>query len=202
MKPTASCRLEPLGEPPPPRNGLEKFCGPEVTRAETVLQFGAAFLAGLAAAAMPFYRGGLAWTWWQVLLAGLIALDMVGGVMTNATNSGKRWYHRSSQTRMKHWGFIVIHLAQIAVVYGGFAPALWRQGLVLYGVLLALAAIIIWTPADLQRPVALGGYAAGLLVVLYGLTPIPGMEWFAPVFLLKLLVSHLPVEIPFRLRRS
>ena len=198
MKPEPQSQLDGLGEPPEPKNGIEKFCGPGVTRAELWLQFGLAVLAGVAAAAMPLFRSGLDWAWWQMLLAGLIGLDMVGGVLTNSTQSGKRWYHRAGQTRIKHLGFVAIHILQITIVYGCFAPQLWRQGLLLYGVLLVLSAIILWSPADLQRPVALACYAAGILLFLYVLSPIPGMEWFVPVFLLKLLVSHLPAEMPFR----
>ena len=36
-----------------------------------------------------------------------------------------------------------------------------------------------------------------LLINFYLLPPAPGLEWFLPVFFLKLLVSHLPKEAPF-----
>jgi hypothetical protein len=37
-------------------------------------------------------------------------------------------------------------------------------------------------------------YAGSVLLSLYALAPPPGMEWFLPLFYLKLLVSHLPPE--------
>jgi hypothetical protein len=37
----------------------------------------------------------------------------------------------------------------------------------------------------------------GLLIVMLLFAPSPGLEWFIPVFYLKLLVSHLVLEAPF-----
>jgi len=123
---------------------------------------------------------------------------MMGGIATNATNSGKFWYHRRSQTNAKHLSFIAIHIIQIALVYGFFAPSLWPQGLLLYLLLLIFTMVILLTPLYLQRPVALLCYMVALIVNIYGITQIRGLEWFVPAVFLKLLVSHLPFEICFR----
>jgi len=37
-----------------------------------------------------------------------------------------------------------------------------------------------------------------LVIAAFGVAPIPGLEWFLPIFHLKLLVSHLIKEAPFR----
>jgi len=186
-----------LGEPAKPVNGLEKFIGPGATRPEIILQFGAALVASVAAIVYPL-SAGFSWTWWQYAIVGALALDMAGGILTNATNSGKSWYHRASQTNARHLIFIAIHIFQIGLVYGFFAPNLWRQGVYLYAVLIILSIVILATPRYLQRPVSLLCYIGAIMFYLYAITPVEGMEWFVPAFFLKLLVSHLPYEICFR----
>jgi hypothetical protein len=189
--------ITPLYEPAEPHNWLDKFVGPGATSAECILQFGIAIVAAIAAVVYPLVTG-ISWGWWQYIIAGFLGLDMVGGVATNATNSGKSWYHRRSQTTVKHLSFIAIHILQIALVYGFFAPSLWPQGLVLYLLLLVFSTAILLTPLYLQRPVALLCYVVTLIINIYGITQIRGLEWFVPVFFLKLLASHLPFEICFR----
>jgi hypothetical protein len=186
-----------LYEPAEPKNGLEKFVGPGATSTECLLQFGIAIVAAIAAVVYPLFTG-ISWDWWQYIIAGFLGLDLVGGIITNATNSGKSWYHRRSQTTVKHLFFIAIHILQISLVYGFFAPSLWPQGLLLYILLLVFATAILLTPLYLQRPVALLCYVIALIVNVYGITQIQGLEWFVPLLFLKLLVSHLPFEICFR----
>jgi hypothetical protein len=186
-----------LHEPAEPKNWLEKFIGPGATLAECFLQFSMAILAAVAAVVYPLVAG-LSWGWWQYIIVGLLGLDMAGGVATNATNSGKCWYHRRSQTITKHLSFIAIHIIQIGLVYGFFAPSLWPQGLILYLLLLIFATVILLTPLYLQRPVALLCYVVALIVNVYAITQIQGLEWFVSLLFLKLLASHLPFEICFR----
>ncbi|MDB9528690.1 hypothetical protein PN498_22045 [Oscillatoria sp. CS-180] len=50
---------------------------------------------------------------------------------------------------------------------------------------------------DLQRPIALGLYGLALIGDRYLLTPTPGLEWFLPLFFLKLLISHLLNETAY-----
>jgi hypothetical protein len=64
--------------------------------------------------------------------------------------------------------------------------------------LLFSAIVILSVPPYLQRPVALAAYACALLLSMYALARPLGLEWFLPLFCLKLLVSHLPKEEPYR----
>ena len=57
---------------------------------------------------------------------------------------------------------------------------------------------MLWVPQYLQRPVALIVFGCALLISLYVLSQPVGLEWFLPLFYLKLLVSHLPKEEPYR----
>ncbi|WPL16455.1 hypothetical protein Thiowin_01409 [Thiorhodovibrio winogradskyi] len=64
--------------------------------------------------------------------------------------------------------------------------------------LLAAATLVLKTPVYLQRPVALTLYIVGLVIGLWILPTPSGLECFLPVFYLKLLVSLLPHEEPYR----
>jgi hypothetical protein len=60
------------------------------------------------------------------------------------------------------------------------------------------ALVILSGPQYLQRPVSLMLHACALLLALYVLAQPVGLEWFLPLFYLKLLVGHLPEEEPYR----
>ena len=57
--------------------------------------------------------------------------------------------------------------------------------------------LILRVPLYVQRPFALLLYLGGLILTFYVLPAIPGLEWFLPIFYMKLLISHLILEAPF-----
>ncbi|MBE9028721.1 hypothetical protein IQ266_02975 [filamentous cyanobacterium LEGE 11480] len=185
---------------PKPRTGLlgslDRFIGPGATTAELVLQLIPPVVAAIVA---PAYAMTLSipWTPVQLGLIAILGFDLLGGVLTNATAAGKRWYHRSGQGWRQHLGFTAIHLLHILLVSlflrGG--DVAFFAGVSLY--LLSAAAMIIWAPLYLQRPVALGLYGLALLGDRYWFVPTPGLEWFLSFFFLKLLIGHLLHETPY-----
>ncbi|MEL6553804.1 MAG: hypothetical protein AAFQ63_10145 [Cyanobacteria bacterium J06621_11] len=187
--------------PPVPRAGvlgaLDRFIGPEATSAEIVLQLAPSVLAAIAA---PAYALSLpiAWTPWQLGLLTLFGFDISGGVLTNATSAAKRWYHRTGQGWQQHLSFVAIHLLHIGAVALFFrgGDGLFFGSVSAY--LLIAAGLILSVPLYLQRPVALGLYGVSLIGSFYLLSPTPGLEWFLPLFFLKLLVSHLLHETAYR----
>ena len=186
--------------PPEPRRSLlgewDKFVGPGQTRAEFLLILFPSLLAGLA---VPLYTlfAGLGWTILQLIVAGLIAFDLMGGVVTNATSSAKRWYHRPGQGWLQHLGFIAVHFIHPFLIAWLFLGMDWIYFAAVYVYLVIASLVITRTPLYLQRPVALLFFVGALLLNFYILVPAAGLEWFLPVFFLKLLVSHLPKEAPF-----
>jgi hypothetical protein len=188
-------------ECPPPRGGikgmLDRFIGPGATTAELWLQFTPPVIAAVAAPAYAVMCN-CGWTVLQLVASGLIALDVIGGIITNATSSAKRWYHRDGQGIPQHLTFIGFHLVHIFIVSWLFRGLDWTFFIVFSSCLIVASLIILSVPRYLQRPVSLFLYAIVLLVNIYGITPTPGLEWFAPLFFLKLLVSHLPTEEPYR----
>ncbi|MGB6298936.1 MAG: hypothetical protein WBF90_22540 [Rivularia sp. (in: cyanobacteria)] len=54
-----------------------------------------------------------------------MGFDLVGGVITNATSSAKRWFHRTGQTWQHHLAFVSIHIFHIFLVALLFRDSDW-----------------------------------------------------------------------------
>ncbi len=125
-------------------------------------------------------------------------MGIVGGIITNATSSPKRWYHRKGMGFKQHMSFISPHFVQLILFSWAFLDfdRLW---ILLTGGYMALACtVVLKTPLYLQRPIALTAYSTGLVLSLYVFDSASGLEWFLPLFYLKLLVSHILREEPYR----
>ena len=78
---------------PKPRTGirgsLDKFIGPGATKSEIALQL---YIPLIAVIAAPLYASTLSvkWSIIQFIICALLAGDMVGGFITNATSTAKR----------------------------------------------------------------------------------------------------------------
>ncbi|MCP4149024.1 MAG: hypothetical protein GY757_14850 [bacterium] len=192
-------------EYPLPRSGLagafDKFLGPGATRAEIVLQ---AVFPLIAAVAAPLYASHAIkdWTLVQYIVCSFLALDITGGIITNATSSAKRWYHRAGQGFKQHIGVVALHLIHLVLISWLYLELDMTWIVVSGGYLLVSAAIVSLVPQYLQRPISLISYVCALLISIYILQQPEGLEWFLPMFYLKLLVSHLPKEEPYRPNES
>ncbi|MFF3557634.1 hypothetical protein ACWD4V_17605 [Streptomyces tsukubensis] len=191
--------------PDGPGGLLERFMGPGKSRSESAVELaGGALCAGLLAAGLwsPAASGiRESWSTLQLVVVAVAGLDLVGGILTNATNAAKRWYHRQAatarRTRLVFVGAHLLHLAVVgAVVLEG--DAVWASGNA--ALLLGGAVAVEFAPVQLKRPVAMGLWTAAVLVNLFWLTVPAALVWFAPLFFLKLLVCHLVPEAPLRHR--
>lgn len=177
---------------------LERFMGPGKTRAETIVEVagGTVGFAALAALAVTddAVRG---WSSLQIGLGVILALDLVGGALTNATNAAKRWYHRPGpgrgRARLLFLAAHVIHLAVVAFVLLPNDATWWWTHLAL---LAASSVLVAWAPVEVKRPTAV---AALICAVALGqaIAPVEGVLALIPVlFYLKLLLGHLVPEAP------
>lgn len=185
--------ITPLSHAPTPRSGwrgaIDHLAGPGATRIELWLQFGAAITAGLALPTVAVIAQ-LGWSGVQLAMAGLLAFDTIGGMVTNATHSAKRWFHRPSRTFRDHMIFASSHGIQLLVFVIGFCDGNWRLFSTFYGMLIA-GFLLMWAiPSSLQRPVGTLLYAVALLLSMYVFPGPAGMEWFVPLFFLKLMLGH------------
>ena len=184
-----------------PRPGLpgllDRITGTEATNAELLIQFVPPTIFAIAA---PIYAQTLAvdWTYLQLGLISLLGFDLVGGVLTNATSSAKRWFHREGQTWQHHLVFVSIHILHIFLVALLFRNGDWSFLAIASSYLVGASILILRTPLYLQRPVAFGLYGLALLGNSYLFVPTVGLEWFLPLFFLKILISHLLKEAPYR----
>ena len=184
-----------------PRSGVaglwDRLIGPGATVAESMLT---ACWAMLCASAVVGYAllADLGWSPLQLAVAALIALDVGGGVSDNASNSAKRWFHRPGQGPKQHLLFVLAHVHPfvLALLFSGFG---WGAAAALYTYLLAASVVVsVLVPLYLKRPVAFVFYCVAVLIGLYVLSLPPGLEWFVPLFFLKLLLAHLLPEEAYR----
>jgi hypothetical protein len=186
---------------PPLRKGLlgflDKATGPGPTSAEYLLQLLLPAAATLAAYlyAQAVFPG---WPWWKVLFFCALAMDMVGGMITNSTSAAKRWFHREGQTLRNHLTFVAVHVVQISVVVIVFRDVDLAYGASLFGYLIGATVFILISPLYLQRPIALALTALGILLEIHLWGVSSQIPWFTPLLLLKLLVAHLLYEEPYR----
>lgn len=127
------------------------------------------------------------------VVVAVLALDLFGGAVVNATHSAKLRFHGPGRSARHHLGFVAAHIQPfvLALVVPDFT---WATATAVYGVAVAGATGIATAPAALRRAIAFALTALGLLVVT-SLLGVPGvLAWFAPVLLIKLLLSHMLPE--------
>lgn len=187
--------------PPPPRKGWrghwDGFVGPGMTAAEEWLQLLGALALSALALLVFFLRFPGEPTLTQMMLLTLLTLDLSGGIITNATSTAKRWYHRAGQGWRQHLAFVLPHGLYLALLVWFFPGLTWWWFVLFYGYLVVATLLILSTPLYLQRPMAFISYA-GVLLLNGVFAPIAGLEWVIPFLFLKLLLSHLLKEAPFR----
>lgn len=187
---------------------VERFMGPGRSRPEVAVEtIGGTVCAALLV--LLVWRTGAhrEWSAAQFAVVAVVALDLIGGVLTNSTNAAKRWYHRDlpaavpgmTRTRMTFIGVHLFHLAVMAfVVLDGARTWLVVNALLLIGCAVAIEML----PLDVKRPGAMAAYM-GVLTVNLAFFPQPAvLTWFTTFFFLKLLVCHLVPEAPLGGRRA
>ncbi|MGW5067531.1 hypothetical protein ACWEQJ_15665 [Streptomyces cyaneofuscatus] len=189
--------------PPGWTGRLERFMGPGRTRAESVVEAGGGIAVALVLAAFLWRVDSRPdWSALQWAVVAVVGLDLIGGVLTNASNAAKRWYHRQNprgrRSRLTFVGMHTLHLAAIGLVVldGDWIWTLGNAAALLMG-----AVLVEFAPVALTRPVAMACYMAAVLLNLGWLEVPAALAWFAPLFFLKLLVCHLVAEAPLEAAR-
>ncbi|MCK2252117.1 hypothetical protein [Crossiella sp. S99.1] len=182
------------------RGALSRAMGPGRTRAELLAELlGGGIAVGLLAILLVPWLWptgpGPAAGWVRIVVLVVLAVDLVGGVLTNSTTAAKRWYHRDprSGARVR---FVALHLVHL-VLFGLLVldrDWVWALG---NAVLLVLGTVLIEaSPVPARRVVAMAAFLVAVLVNLVWL-PVPvALVWVPVFFQLKLLVCHLVPEVP------
>lgn len=171
------------------------------TKAESMIVNYAVFIAPLM---LYFFSWQyLGWNGMQLIVAALLTLDMIGGVLTNSLSSMKRFLHTDQKLALSMSGkfvgskflFPALHF-QLFVVPLCFDIA-WSYAFVWYGIMMISIVLIHFLPLYLHRPMAL--LIVMLSMIVATLLPAPiGLEWLAPIFIIKLVLSHCVREEPYR----
>ena len=166
------------------------------TKAESAIANYAAFIAPVIL--YLFTWQDLGWSVLQIAVASFLALDMIGGVLTNSLGSMKRFLHTDQKLELNWLAKLVgskflfpaIHF-QLFLVPLCFDIA-WS-----YAIMMASILLVHYVPLYLQRPVAM--LLVMLSIIAASLLPSPtGLEWLAPLFIIKLVLSHGVREEPYR----
>lgn len=180
------------------------MAGTGATLAEQVLGYIAALM-GAGLYVYFYFTGQFDWVWWQYALAGFLAFDVVGGVVANALNSCKRFYHtpaRAEELPVARWlknhlFFSSFHVHTLLVAWLFGSGDLW-YGVFWYFFLLIGTFIVTRTELYLQRPLSFLLIMLTLLLNLYVITPVAGFEWLVPAMMIKILYAHNVREEPYR----
>ncbi len=170
------------------RRVSDPLIGPDATTAELLLGWGAAIVAAAAQLAWALRFGH--WSVLQATVAVLFAFDIGGGVVVNATRSGRRYWHRADVARAKELAFFAVHVHPfvIAWLWPGFS---WAQAVGLYATMLLFAVVVaVATPGYLKRPVAFGLTAVGLVLGVTVFRAPPGLVWLPLLYYVKLIAAH------------
>lgn len=175
---------------------VDRFFGPGHSRLDLTAQGIAGVLcAGLFAWYLVTSPARPHWSVWQLVLLGVMVLDLIGGILTMSTTAAKIWYHRAGptarRTRLVFVSSHVVHLALVALV---LLEQDWIW-LVVSGLSLLTATLVIeFTPRAVKRVAATGSFVAVLVLGLI-MAPLPAaLAWFPALFYLKLLVCFLVPE--------
>ncbi|MFW9834684.1 MAG: hypothetical protein ACFFEK_11860 [Candidatus Thorarchaeota archaeon] len=176
---------------------VSELIGPGATKAEIVLVSLSGILGGVGLIVYQYFVG-LGWSLLQLIVGAIVAFDIGGGVVANSTSTAKRWYHREEQGFKQYFGFILLHFIHPLLITVFFTTFDWIYFFTVYGYLLVSSLIVLGIPLYLKRPVSVLMVSGAIVLNAYIISPIPGFEWFIPIFMLKLVTGHIVREEPYR----
>jgi hypothetical protein len=175
---------------PGPLGVWDHVAGPGADPLEIGLILGA-MIAGPGLAFAWARAAGADWAWWQWLVVAILACEMVGSLACNALPPAKRWHHRPMQGVRQHFTYCALHIHPLVLALATPDALSLRDGLLVYGLLLAGAGLIIASPVRIKNAVALL-YCAAAIAVCGVWIPLASPEgWIAAILYLSLLAAYL-----------
>lgn len=163
---------------------LHELHGEEARLADVLVTWTVA----LAAAAIIVARAAArpaAVAWWEIAIVALVGADLAGGVVANFTASTDRYYASRPRLRIGFLALHVVHPVVLFFVIGG--PVEVWAAIPAYTLAAAFAVNAIRGPA--QAPVAAAFVVVGVLITFSWFVIAPPALWFAPLFLVKLVLG-------------
>ncbi|AWL85335.1 hypothetical protein BF14_004790 [Streptomyces griseus] len=167
-----------------------QLVAPEAERGERIVCYAGALVGAVFATALALRAQH---TWLPLTVIAVVAFDLFGGTVVNATRSAKRRFHRPGRSSRHHLGFVAVHVQPfvLALLVPGFGVL---SASTVYALTLGGAAVILLAPRDLRRPVAFAVSALAITVTSTSVAVPVELAWFAPVLVIKLLLAHLLPE--------
>jgi hypothetical protein len=154
---------------------------------EMALTYAVGVLAGVFLVAYEL-AAGIALSFWQIGVLFLVTLDVVSGIIANATQSTNAWYRRRALwVRLL---FVVVHFVHPLLAMIFLDPGNWTFFWGIYLYMLATTFTLLFMPsAQAQRPLAFAFFAVGVFGAIYLLPTGVLLQWFAPAYFAKLILA-------------
>lgn len=125
-----------------------------------------------------------------VVVLGLVAFDLFGGAVVNATAAAKRLFHGPGRSAGKRMLFVAghIHVFLVALVVPGYS---WLAAGLTYAMAVAGGLVVVAAPDDVRRPIAFSVTVLTIAICLTSVTMPVALLWLTPVLAIKLLLGHL-----------
>jgi hypothetical protein len=123
---------------------------------------------------------------WKLAVAGLIYLDVAGGVVANLSSSTNQYYQNKVATRLV---FLGLHILQPAVLAFLFPPGIPYLGFAVAFTLIAAFVMNLVLDVEAQQNLAAALFVVGVVVSLSYDLPARILYTFAPLYMAKLLLG-------------
>ena len=179
--------------------------GTGATRAERTLALGSAFIVPAVVLTLSLTRD-YGWSMPQLAVALALAFDVGGGLVSNALNSCKRFYHTPPKPSEGKLGAALKHPVRFASAHVHpilvallFEAERWASyGLLWYALLMLSVVVVLRTPLYLRRPVSFLAIMLAVVASVSFIDPVAGFEWLVPLLFMKIVYGHLVREEPYR----
>ena len=169
---------------------------------EYLLPYTISIFASISICLFANYRG-LDWGWLQFVAGAFFAFNF-GFAIAIGTTALKRYFHLQGDIR----GFSVVILLgdaafQVVLFDAVFVSApvfgfAWGYSIGLAGFITLAGLVILHAPLYIRRAAAHAFFLSGMVMAVYGLPQVNGMEWFPYLILYKYISCHMPREEPYR----
>jgi hypothetical protein len=185
-------------------SGKFNFIGTGATKEENYLAYAGSFIIP-AFLLYLYFSDTVQWNLIILIIALAIGFDLSGGIVANAMNCCKRFYHTPMQEGDPKYAsilknkmaFSALHIHPI-IIWAVYDNLNFITGIVWYAFLIVSAYVVYRVPLYLERGVSMLLVLVFLMVNIYILPAPAGFEWFIPVLFLKIVYGHMVKEEPYR----
>lgn len=138
--------------------------------------------------------------WYSCFALTFVMYDLVGGVISNLTYAGKKWWHGICHNRKRRFLFIFIHVHPFFFI-PLFDEFTWTIAALFYVYLIGSTIAILYTSEYFHLPVASIFFIFALILIHLLLPGHSALFMILPLYYLKLLIAFLcPLKLLEKLK--